>query len=48
MTKNFREDLNKFIEKLRVGEHFSFSRFSDGEARVLQDKKLVLTEDKIT
>jgi len=48
MDKNFREDLNKFTEKLRVGEHFSFSRFSDGEARVLQDKKLVLTEDKIT
>ena len=46
--KDFREDLNKFIEKLRMGENFSFSRFSDGEVRVLQDKKLVLTEDKIT
>lgn len=46
--KNFRDDLFKFIEKLRFGEHFAFSRFSDGEVRVLQNKKLVLTEDKIT
>ena len=48
MSKNFREDLGKFIEKLRFREYFSFARFSDGEVRVLQDKKLVLTEDKIT
>lgn len=46
--KNFREDFFKFVEKLRLGESFAFSRFSDGEVRVLQDKKLILTEDTIT
>tara|TARA_B100000902_G_C27301317_1_gene912961 strand:+ start:344 stop:1171 length:828 start_codon:yes stop_codon:yes gene_type:complete len=48
MDKNFTKDLEKFIERLRFRKHFAFARFSDGEARVLQDKKLVLTEDKIT
>ncbi len=46
--KNFRDDFWKFVEKLRLGENFAFSRFSDGEVRVLQDKKLVLTENTIT
>jgi hypothetical protein len=47
MPKDFLKDLNKFIEKLRVGENFSLSRFSDGEIRILQDKKLVLGDDNI-
>ena len=46
--KEFRNDFWKFVEKLKTEEHFSFSRFSDGEVRVLQNKKLILTEDRIT
>ena len=48
MVKNFTQELFKFIDKLKNQEHFAFSRFSDGEVRVLQNKKLVLTEDTIT
>ena len=47
MIKDFTEEFYKFVEKLRVGEHFSLSRFSDGEIRVLQDKKLILGNDDI-
>jgi len=47
MSKDFTEEFYKFVEKLRVGEHFSLSRFSDGEIRILQDKKLILGDDNI-
>ena len=40
--KNFRDEFNKFKQKLREQEHFAFSRFSDGEMYILQNKELVL------
>lgn len=40
--KNFREDFYKFKQKLANKENFAFSRFSDGEMFILQNKKLVL------
>ena len=46
--KDFTEEFYKFVEKLRMKEPFAFSRFSDGELRILQNKKLVLGESTIT
>jgi len=40
--KDFFEEFDKFRDKLEVGENFAFSRFSDGECFILQNKKLVL------
>ena len=42
MKKSFREDFYKLKSKLETGENFSFSRFSDGDMYILQNKKLVL------
>ena len=47
MNKDFKEELFKFVEKLRNQEPFAFSRFSDGELRILQNKELILSEDEI-
>jgi hypothetical protein len=40
--KNFREDFIKFKSKLDNKENFAFSRYSDGEMYILQNKELVL------
>jgi hypothetical protein len=40
--KNFREHFIKFRTKLEEQEHFAFSRYSDGEMYILQNKELVL------
>ena len=48
MIREFNNEIDKFIEKLRVGENFSFSRFSDGELRILQNKHLILSDTGIT
>ena len=40
--KNFREDFVKFKSKLNNKENFAFSRYSDGELYILQNKELVL------
>ena len=40
--KNFREHFVKFRTKLEEQEHFAFSRYSDGEMYILQNKELVL------
>ena len=40
--KNFREHFVKFRTKLEKQEHFAFSRYSDGEMYILQNKELVL------
>ena len=45
--KNFREHFNNFKEKLREQEHFAFSRFSDGEMYILQNKELKLDKSLI-
>jgi len=45
--KNFREHFNSFKEKLRNKEHFAFSRFSDGEMYILQNKELKLDSNLI-
>jgi len=47
MTKDFTQELFKFVDKLKNQEPFGFSRFSDGELRILQNKELILSEDEI-
>jgi len=37
--KTFTSDFEKLRDKLTSGENFSFTRFSDGELFVLQNKK---------
>lgn len=43
--KTFAGDFEKLKTKLINGEHFAFSRFSDGELFVLQNKRLELNEN---
>jgi len=40
--KDFREDFHKLLGKLKTGENFAFSRFSDGELFLLKNEKLVI------
>lgn len=47
MIKDFKTDFWKFSNKLRNGECFSLSRYSDGELRILQNKKLRIAENQI-
>lgn len=43
--KDFREHFFLLMNKLNKGENFAFSRFSDGELRIMQGKKLILAAD---
>ena len=45
--KDFREELFEFIEKIKNREPFAFSRFSDGELRILQNKEVLLGDTNI-
>ena len=45
--KNFREHFVKLRNKLREQEHFAFSRFSDGEMHILQNRELKLDDNLI-
>ena len=47
LDKNFKKDLEIFEEKLRGKENFAFVRFSDGEADILLNKKLVIADDYV-
>ena len=43
--KTFSGEFNKFLDLLRRKENFAFSRFSDGELFVLQNKEVILADD---
>ena len=43
--KDFREHFFILFDKLKAGENFAFTRFSDGELRIMQNKELVLGKD---
>lgn len=45
MTKLFNEEFDKFKNFLEIGKNFAFSRFSDGEIFILQNKKLILSDN---
>ena len=38
--KSFRKDLEKFEEKLRLKENFSFARYGDGEMSIIENKTI--------
>lgn len=40
----FKKDFNILLEKVKSGEHFAFTRFSDGELYILQNKKIFIKE----
>jgi hypothetical protein len=42
MTKDFKEEFNKFKDMLTTGENFAFARYSDGEMFIMQNKTVVL------
>ena len=43
----FQSDFFKFLGFLKNKENFAFVRFSDGEAIVMQDKKLILASNHV-
>lgn len=47
MNKDFRQHFVMFSEKIRNKENFAFSRYSDGELYILQNKELKLDQGLI-
>tara|TARA_R100000231_G_scaffold139598_1_gene121525 strand:- start:742 stop:1932 length:1191 start_codon:yes stop_codon:yes gene_type:complete len=47
LGKDFTKDLEMFAEKLAAKENFAFVRFSDGEADILKNMKLVIADDYV-
>lgn len=45
--KDFRQDFLKLLNKLKTGENFAFSRFSDGELFILQNLEVKLDDNII-
>jgi hypothetical protein len=45
MHKNFTQDFDFLLNKLKKQENFAFTRFSDGELFILQDKTVVLADN---
>ena len=45
MKKEFYKDFIKILEKLKNNEHFAFSRFSDGELYILQNRKVEIKQN---
>jgi|ETNvirnome_2_300_1030623.scaffolds.fasta_scaffold00162_17 hypothetical protein len=43
----FKSDIFRFLGKLRKGDNFAFTRFSDGEILIMQNKELVLRSDYV-
>ena len=48
MFKDFHKDFDELVRMLKEGENFAFSRFSDGELFILQNKTVVLAEKHYT
>ena len=45
--KNFKEEFDKFLQMIKNNENFAFSRFSDGELYIMQNRKIVIEPDKV-
>ena len=43
----YKKDFFLLLKKLKNKEHFAFSRYSDGEVFVMQNKKLVLEQKHV-
>tara|TARA_R100000005_G_C4940733_1_gene165355 strand:- start:85 stop:861 length:777 start_codon:yes stop_codon:yes gene_type:complete len=44
---DFKKDFFKLLGKLKRGENFAYTRFSDGEIAIMQGKILVLQDDRV-
>ncbi len=44
MIKDFRSDFYELMGKIKHGEHFAFTRFSDGEMLIMQNRKIIIDE----
>ena len=42
MTKDFKQEFDKFKSYLEDGTNFAFARFSDGEMFIMQNQTVVL------
>ena len=47
MSKGFKEDFFHLLGKIKKGEHFAFTRFSDGETCIMRNEKLVLASEQV-
>lgn len=47
LDKNFKKDLIMFKQKIESSENFAFVRFSDGEADILKNLKLVISDNYV-
>ena len=45
MSKDFGQEFTKLLNMLKNGENFAFTRFSDGELFIMQNKTLILSEN---
>jgi hypothetical protein len=45
LSKTFKGDFDKLLYKLKEGDNFTFSRFSDGELYILKNEELILSEE---
>ena len=44
MSKNFKEEFDKLLGMIKSGENFAFTRFSDGELFIMQNKTVILAD----
>ena len=45
MSKDFNEEFSKLLTMVENGENFTFTRFSDGELFIMQNKTVILAKD---
>jgi len=43
--KTFKKEFDKLLYRLKTKENFAFSRFSDGELFIMQNKKIILADN---
>ena len=44
MSVKFKKDFKDMLAKIKEGENFAFTRFSDGELHILQNKKIAISD----
>ena len=45
MSVKFKKDFKDMLVKIKEGENFAFTRFSDGELHILQNKKIAISNE---
>lgn len=46
-VKDFKQEFDKFLNMLKTKKNFAFTRFSDGELYMMQNRKVVIEPDKV-